>query len=201
MRRFCYSTPMVLVALAIPVACSTETASPPPTTAPAMTPPQAQVTIAPSHEEGQQQLQAATPGAQRIIAKTTAALGLEPIEAACLAQRLDADPGLRDSLGDEPATSSRYNDLAAVSQECIRTTTGAINFANSIAAQAGGALSTETLTCLRDRWAGLTSAETGALTQAALNPGTIDQNAKATIDRLLDGCGVDRSMLPPRPGN
>ena len=106
---------------------------------------------------------------------------------------------LGDSLGDNPADAPRYNELVALSQDCIRTMTGAVNFANSIGAQSGGTLIAETLACLRDAWAKLSPSESGALIEAGLNPGTTNPAVNATIDGILNGCKVDRSssLGPP----
>lgn len=210
------TTPALVLALVLALvaatvifgACNSQTATPAATTAApatsitALTPPVPanQSTIAADPAQAQRQLATATPASQAIIAAAATGLGLEPQEAACVAQRLDTDPALRDALGANPIVSTRYGELAAIAQECIRTTTGAANFANSIAAQAGGTLPPETLDCLAESWANLSAEQTGNLTQAALNPGTVDPAARDTIGHILDTCHIDRTKLaqPPR---
>lgn len=195
-KTICWLT---IWAVAATPACSTTTTTPPQST-PATevssgVAPSAGTYLAAADVDAQQKLAAATPPAQSVINTSAAGLGLKPTEAACLAQHLDAHPDLRDALGDNPAVSPRYQDLAAASQECIRITTGATNFANSIAAQTGGTLPVETLNCLRDAWAKLPAEQTGALIQAALNPGTTDPNAQNTIDTILTQCHISRNQL------
>lgn len=186
-------------ALLILAACSTNNSTSPATTPSTLPPnPGAAPTLAADPQDAQQQIDNATASAQTIVAATQAQLGLQPAEAACLATRLDADGGLRDALGTDPAKSSRFADLATLAQDCVRTTTGAINFANGIAAQSTG-LSAETLGCLRDGYAKLSQDDIANLVKAGLDPTQTDPDAKNKIDGIVDNCRVDRTKLAPPP--
>jgi hypothetical protein len=139
---------------------------------------------------------AASQSSKDVVDKTKDALGLQPVEAACVTVRLDSDPGLRDGLGVNPATSPRYQDLSNVAAECIRTTSGAVNFANSIQSQDGGALSGDQLGCLRDGYAHLSADDVGAIVRNGLNPGSTVPEANQKLEDLLSKCGIDAAKLP-----
>ena len=177
----------------------TDTEIPNPTAATASSstipPPGQQVAIGDNPQAVQRQLQAASGRARNVTDQARGLFALKDNEAACVAQRLDEEPGLRDGLGDDPGRSPHYPELAALAQDCVRITTGATNFANSIGAQSGGTLDAETLTCLRDAWAKLPQADANAIIETGLNPGSTIAAAKDTIDAILDGCKVDRSKL------
>lgn len=108
-------------------------------------------------------------------------------------------PELRDALGDNPTTSPRYEDLAALSQDCIRVTTSALNFATSINDQTGGTLDTATVACLRDEYAALTPDQIGAIVRQGLNPGTVDPAVNQQLDTIFGHCNIDRAKLPQPP--
>lgn len=194
--RTCAAAALALTSAFSAVACTTNTTSP--------AAPRSASTAAPSptplNTLGPDVAGSASAPAQRIVADTRGTLGLQDAEAACLAQRLDRDPPLRDALSTNPQSSPRwqtYNDLAA---DCIRTTTGATNFANGIQAQAAGTLSPEELSCLRDNYAKLTNDDTAAFVRNGLNPGSIDRNVQQKLIDLLAACHVDTSALSPLPG-
>jgi len=124
-------------------------------------------------------------------------LALEAAEAACLAQRLDLDADLRSSLADDPTKSPRYQDLTDLAADCVRATTGAVNFVNSVQQQSSGTLTNEQLECLRTGYGGLAQADIEAIIQAGLEPTSPNTDAIETIKRLLTTCGVDPATLAP----
>jgi len=142
-----------------------------------------------------------SPETQHVIDITREALGLKDAEADCLARRVEADGELKAAVVSaiNPQASTRWQQFTDLAADCIRTTTSATNFANSIQAQANGALSTDTLNCLRDGYAKLTADDAAALVRSALNPGSIDPNVKQKYDEIFIGCGVDQASLDGAP--
>jgi hypothetical protein len=140
---------------------------------------------------------AASPAGEQLARRLGAQLGLEPVVVACLAHRLDGDPGLRDALGDNPATSPRYGEVSGLAAECVRMTTGATDFANGLQAQAGGRLSSDQLGCLRDAYAKLSPQDVTAIVQSGLYPGSTETNVSDKVPALLSSCGVDQNVMPP----
>jgi hypothetical protein len=149
--------------------------------------------------QANQQLQSTSAPSQQIVQALKAALQLNDSEAACLSTRLDHNPDLRDALGDNPTASPRYQEVVDLGTDCVRTTTGATNFANGIAAQAPS-LPVQTIACLRDGYAALSNQDVQAIVQNGLTPDSINTEAQAKLDDLLNHCNVDRTQLPAPPG-
>lgn len=138
---------------------------------------------------------------EKLVADTRGGLGLQDAEAGCLARRVEADPTLITDLvgAAKPQEANRWIDYSNLAADCVRTTTGAANFANSIQAQAGGTLPEPTLVCLRDKFAALSPEDTGAIVRQGLNPGTVDTDTQQKTLRLLTDCGINPDDLPGTP--
>ncbi|MBA2706326.1 MAG: hypothetical protein H0U59_00795, partial [Gemmatimonadaceae bacterium] len=132
---------------------------------------------------------AATPAAQTISDQLRQEVALQDVEAACLTSRLDALPALRDALGSDPRSSPRHQELTDLAADCVRATTGAVNWVNGIQEQANGKLTAVQLECLRDGYARLDRDTTKALAAGGLDPGgNRSPEAESAINAIFSGC-------------
>jgi len=142
---------------------------------------------------------AATPTSKALVAQLRQTINLSDVEAACVVVRLDAYPALRDTLGTDPQKSPRLQDVTDLATDCIRVTTGALNWVNGLQAQANPKLTSQQMNCLRDGYAGLSKDANSVIVQGGLNPGTTNLIAEGTLKAIFSKCGVDYTKLAPPP--
>ena len=122
-------------------------------------------------------------------------LTLDPEQRSCVATRLQADPILVNSLGDNPATSRRWDEVLRIASDCINSVTFSAEFTTNLQQQAGGTLSAEQMDCVRHTSASWSSDTVQRLIRSGLNPGTTEPTAQTAVNDLLTKCSIDPSKL------
>jgi hypothetical protein len=142
---------------------------------------------------------ASDPKALAVLDAAAGQIHLDPEQRGCVAARLDQDRDLLKALGSDPVGSARFGDLASLAQDCINSVSFSSSMVASLQVQAGGSLSANQLSCLRQGFSGLSGADVSAMVTAGLEPGTsIDGDGVGPrLDAIYGGCGVDRSKLAP----
>ena len=144
----------------------------------------------------------ATPEAVSAARVVAPLLAMEPVHEGCVAAGLSGDEALRVSLGTDPRSSDRWDDVVALYGRCVQQSTMAQQFASGIASTptlGGREVSSEQLECLRDGYAALPPEVVASVMRAGLNPDTSDDGATQPVSQLLSQCGVDPAFVQP-PG-